>query len=353
MIRQGKIWLAAGLLAIGASGCFDDPASDLRGGASALNLDRSTIVFTPDSTIAVIAYVKDQQGNTLPVGTITWTTGNAAVATVTPDTVNTTPGGSSARAFITGVGGGGTYVYATAGGFTDSTYVVTLPPQFNGSVTATGTTEVPLTISGTSLFSFDPPNVAIYVDGKQTFVTAATASSVSFIAPPATNGVVTIEGLKFLGNITLGALDAATTINVTESTEPANDGPLGGQAIAGPVAVGDSVIAYVALDDVDIDDFITLTTAGTAGVAADSALYSVEWYWYNDAMDIDGYVLNAAASNFCAYDGGCGAATGSDPEQVDTAKLAGGTQYNILAEMWDSAGEPVPVPVRIIIKKIG
>ena len=244
MIRQGKIWLAAGLLAIGTMSCFDDPTSGLRGGASQLNLDRAAITVTAATSVGILAYLQDQQGNPLPVGSITWTSSAPSVATVSPDTVNLIPGGSSARAFITGASNqpGVTTVTATAGGFSASLRVTVLPETFPGVTAITGTAG-PDTIIAIRPAP-QPPDTTIFTAGDtvQLVATATvkftTASTVRFGVTPAYiirqnadtiiaqsrapyTGTVTVTALTYAGVSETGPIDIASLQTVSVEVQRA------------------------------------------------------------------------------------------------------------------------------------
>ncbi|MEK6768022.1 MAG: IPT/TIG domain-containing protein [Gemmatimonadota bacterium] len=235
-----------------------------------------------------------------------------------------------------------------------------MPTAFNGTISpATATVGQAITVSGTSLFGFNPDSVAVTVDGLPAVVVSATTSQVVFAPPTASGGVVNINGLTVLGNIYIGSMDAATTITVTETSEPANDGPPGA-TVTPPTAVGSSVEAYGVVDGPcgwdaacgadqgvgDLDDFFTFTTPA----GPDSLNYQVEVFWSNDAIDIDAFVLNAAGGGFCVIDG-CAGATGSDPELMDV-RLAPGTSYTINVDVWNTHGEATPTAYRVKITRL-
>ncbi len=337
--------------------CFDDPTSDLRGGPSQIRLSRSLAFLNPGTSVVVEATLLDQQGNVLP-GVVSFSTADASVATAAD--VDTLEGLTETSGEITGVAAGATYVRVAGGGLTDSIFVVVVPTAFNGTISpATATVGQAITVSGTSLFGFNPDSVTVTVDGLPAVVVSATTSQVVFAPPTASGGVVNINGLTVLGNIYIGSMDATTTITVTEANEPANDGPPGA-TITAPSAVNASSEGYGVLDAPcgwaagcggdqgvgDLDDFFSFTTpAGT-----DSMNFEVEVYWNNDHIDIDGFVLNAGGGGFCVIDG-CAGASASDPEVMEV-RLAPGTTYTVLVELWDNAGELMPTAYRVKITRV-
>src|SRR5262245_33003115 len=120
MMRQGKAWFAAGLLAITAAGCFDDPTKDLRNGPTSIRLTQSTVLVRAGDSVAVQATVVDDQGNPQPVGSVSWASADPTIAVSNEDTLRRAPGGIFTRAFIRGESNqaGITTVTLTAQGLT-------------------------------------------------------------------------------------------------------------------------------------------------------------------------------------------------------------------------------------------
>jgi hypothetical protein len=335
------------LAAVAVTACFDDPTSDLRGGAAQIRLSRSQVFLNPAGSIVVEGTLLDAQGNTVP-GFVTFETADASIATVAA--TDTLEGNIETSAEITGVTGGATYVRATSGGVRDSIYVVVVPQTFTGTISpATTTVGTEITVSATALIGFDPDEAAVTVGGLPAIVTSVTSSELKFVAPTASGATVTIDGLLLLGNIPLGSLDATTTITVTETDEPANDAPSTGGAITMPSAVGDSVIVFASEGGSDVDDYFTV-------VPGASGTYQVTLDWPSGA-DIDMALLGSSGAwtscNPATQPGGdyfaCSAATGANPE-VATATLTGGTTYRLYVNLFDDNGEPQHI-YRLIIKR--
>lgn len=337
MIRQGKIWLAAGMLALVAAACFDDPTSSLRNGPARLLLDRSTAFITAGSASPLIATVIDEQGNTLALSGTTWESANPAVATVAVDT-SEVPGGTFSRAFVTGVAGGVTYVRATANGKTDSVYVAVLPTAFPGTISSTsGDVATDFTLTVGAPFSFDVAEAVVSVNGYPVYITNATASSVSFRSQVAAAGVVTVEGLLLAGVAPVPAVPLSGTIAVADASEPANDTEGGlvvtgvdGSTEAAPVEV------YGSIDDgADALDYVTFTTTATSNVRM--RLFMGPGNGDGGALnpDVDMWLENAAFTEIgSAY-------TANNPEIISMAALAAGT-YHIAINGWDTGGNAVP-----------
>jgi hypothetical protein len=349
MIRQGKVWLAAALLAMGTSACgFDDPTSSLREGATHVTLQYSTALLTPDSVLPVRAWLQDDQGNFLPTTGATWESADPAVATVVLDTTNTVPGGTFSVGRITGVAGGGTYVRFTSGGFTDSVFVAVIPASFAGSIApASSTIPNGITITTTGLFSVNAATAAVTVSGFPAIVSAATSSSITFHAGVVAAGPVTISGLVFLGAINLPPLPATTAITVTDPTEP-NDAGATATAVAGLAAAGDSVVLWGSIDEAsDFSDWYSFTMPITGTVAM-----RLSWFGSGSGAntanpDFDVIVCN---STTCGYgqDLAANAAAGvAQPESGTSSSIASGTVVYVRILSYVTS---IPAPYRLRLR---
>ncbi len=357
MIRQGKIWLAAGLLAIGTSACFDDPSSDLRGGATALNIDRTTLLLTPAASVGVLAYLQDAQGNPLPIESITWESVDPAIATVAADAENLTPGLTSARAFITGVAGGATYIRATAGGFSDSVLIGVFPAAFTGSVAPSTTTlGTAVVITAPAGLSFVPADVVVRVNGGLALVTAATASSVTIQSPAAAAGEVTLEGLVLTGSaFTLPELAATTALTVTDASEPGNNASATAAAVTGLSAVGDSAVIWGSMSTSgDAADYYTFTMPATGTINVRLSFVGDGSGDDNDNPDFDVVVCTTlSGTGTCTYTqdlvAGNGASSVSNPEVGATSSIASGAVVYVRTYAYVSAN-PTPYRLRLWIQ---
>jgi len=123
MKHLSSIVLAAAVLAAGAVACFKDPTSSLRNGASRILLTRSSVFLDVGDSLSVQAEVKDEQGNTFGAADAVWTTSNAAIAVVNPDTTKVIPYNAFSRAFIRATGTGVAWVFIASQGLRDSVQV--------------------------------------------------------------------------------------------------------------------------------------------------------------------------------------------------------------------------------------
>lgn len=104
MKRQGKVLLAAAMLALFGVSCFSDPTDSLRNGPTRIDLDRSAAFIKVGDSLAVTAQLRDDQGNYLATTGASWASADPTIAVVHPDTVKPAPGAAFSRAQIVAVG---------------------------------------------------------------------------------------------------------------------------------------------------------------------------------------------------------------------------------------------------------
>lgn len=260
MIRQSKVWVAAGLLALSAA-CFSDPTKSLRGGASQLILSRSSITLKNGDSLDVTGYVVDEQGNTIPSSGVTWASTDNTIAVVHPDSARPIPGQAFDRAFVVGATnlGGVTTVTLTANGLTATARVTVLPATFNGSVmsaSVTGTAGADtLTITRPSP---QPPLVVIYTAGDTLLLTASGAMTFDAAA----------SSVNFGPNSGMIVSRTATTMKVLARTAFAGRATVTNLIYAGSAETGPIAIASLQTDSFNIQH---ARFRGTGSVAADPA----------------------------------------------------------------------------------
>lgn len=123
MRRQGLVWLAAGVVALGAAACFSDPTKALRAGPARLVLSRSFANMTVAETLLVTVQAVDGQGNYQSFTEPTYTPASAIVATMaslSDTTIVSVPGLTLWKANLVGKAVGTTKVMVVAAGITDS-----------------------------------------------------------------------------------------------------------------------------------------------------------------------------------------------------------------------------------------
>lgn len=145
MRRQGIVWLGATIAILGATACFKDPISSLRGTPSHVrvtydngNIGTLTEVHVPlGATGKLRIQLVDGNGNLYPFTAPTLATANPSIATLVtyPDSANplqpyngsnpyTAPGNPYWKADISGLAAGTTTATITAGSVTDTLTVI-------------------------------------------------------------------------------------------------------------------------------------------------------------------------------------------------------------------------------------
>ena len=104
--------LSLGLVVGFATGCTSDPTAALRGSPDRVKSSRSFVNTVIGDSVSVKSWTLDEQGNTLTL-LPTATSANAAVATITVDSVLTNQPLDQLFYFVKGTGHGATIVIAT------------------------------------------------------------------------------------------------------------------------------------------------------------------------------------------------------------------------------------------------
>ena len=234
MKNQRKVWLAAGLLALVAAACYSDPTADLQSGAVALKTTKTTLSVVAGDSVSMLANVVDAQGNSLPVGSISWVSSDANVAVVNPDVVAPIPGDIFARAFIRGVSNqaGVATVTVTAQGVTSTIRVTVLPKTFPGVVTVSGTPgadtiilnrpapQTPLVtvysagdtlvLNSTASITFSATTSTVSFGAFPGYIVARSATQIKAVARQAYAGPVTLTNLTYAGDAATGPIAIAS-----------------------------------------------------------------------------------------------------------------------------------------------
>ncbi len=251
MKRQSLVLLVVAVVAAGAAGCFSDPVSSLRSGATLFSLDHQSVFLRTGDSVPVVAELKDKFGDALPANGSTWTSADPTIASVRLDTT-VVPGNYFTRGIILGVSktGGWTTVIVKNGALEDTVRVTVLPAglvastvSFSGSAKA-DTFEVPaqvgpppvpakffaftapdtLIITGTSVLHFDTSAVTAYAlspaGNAPGFILAKTPTSLKVVfTVPAKGKVVVTHAVAVTGNPSVGdiAIDSLLTDTVSVS----------------------------------------------------------------------------------------------------------------------------------------
>lgn len=215
-----------------------------------LGASPSMVVFTTQQLSAALLA---DDGSTLapfdPLTDITWSTDNAAVATV------------DATGLVTGTGAGTAVITASwsFAGVTvtaETAIAVEVPAPVLTSLDVASASflfgEV-VTITGTGMI---PGPHAIFVDGFEVIAfmspTVTDATTASFQMPPGADGSVDVQ----VGSLA-GGLSNVLTVDRTGTSDPTDDDP------ATPTVVGATPVSvWGTVDGVDVDDFFQFTAPG-------------------------------------------------------------------------------------------
>ncbi len=120
--------LSLGLVVGFATGCTSDPTAALRGSPDRVKSSRSFVNTVIGDSVSVKSWTLDEQGNTLTL-LPTATSQNAAVATITVDSVLTNQPQDQLFYFVKGQGHGATIVIASVEGIADTIQIESFPAQ--------------------------------------------------------------------------------------------------------------------------------------------------------------------------------------------------------------------------------
>jgi hypothetical protein len=268
MRRQGSVWLVAAVLALGAAACFSDPTKALRNGATRLQLSQYTVTLKAGDSLSVRAYVLDDQGNQLDVGTPTWTSADPTIATARADAA--APGDVFSNGVVVGVNNqaGVTDVTVTIQGVQATVRVTVLPATFPGAHPVTGTA-----VTDTFIVNRPAPLAALVVPytSGDTLVLTATAT-VTFSATSSTVAFGAFNGY---------IVSRTATVIKAMSRQPFMGKPVvtnltysSGNAATGPIAIASMPVDSITIQHsrfhgtaAVVGDTITLT-ASTLGVGS-------------------------------------------------------------------------------------
>jgi hypothetical protein len=227
MKHLSSIVLVAAVVAAGTVACFKDPTSGLRKGATRIELTQSAITLVTGDSLAIQAEVKDAQGNTYDAGTVEWTSGNPAIATVVKDDHTYIPYGAFSKAFVLATAdtnGGSAYVFAAYGGIKDSLRVLVLPVGLTATAAAIGTARADtigavvinagdtLSITSTSGVRFDLTGTQITLGAKRAYVFSRTPTQVKAVALAPFSGRPWVTTLWYQGSPEVGLVALADSM---------------------------------------------------------------------------------------------------------------------------------------------
>jgi len=353
---KARIFCLIGVTAALVGACKSNPTADGSGTPAAVITNFSSFTLAPGDSATFVAQIVDSRLTPLP-GTISFSTCNAAVATVSVDPTYHPVPNTSMRAVVHAVSSPITCILASSAGTTpDSVQVGVVPTQVPLVFAATANTGTTLAIASTSLFKFVPASASVTFGGGITPpVLSATTDTIKVLVPFSTAGVLTVAGV----NVTYVSglhLTLPTTASFTAtSTDPFpgdnawNTAPDITSLI--PAAAGSSkpfLVAPAASNAANTcpEDRFGFGPSGTCSILkftlADSTNISFTTDWdANSGSDIDLVICSdSTAANFitapganqfkpCVQDGLAGASS-SQPETAGGVKYGPGTYWFVI-----------------------
>lgn len=325
--------------AFAALACRGDPTASLRGGAKFVDVSATVMFIDVGAGKPISVVVRDEQQNPLAAD-VAVATLNAGVATVVEDTSIPSPNGTEHNFIISGVAPGATKIVVTSGGLADSVAVSVLPLNFAGALSSTtpkgGDT---LKLASTAVLKFDAVNTTVtFGGGKSPVVLSQTADTIKMLVPFSNAGPLAVSNINvtYVAGLSV-TLNTAQTVTQTGSLwTPADTGYNTAPQIALPTTTGGKTYFITNMlgsytNDADCGEG---TGAGGIGKCAffkyvangtDSLRFSVDWEGAATNPDVDIYSCGSAGVSQCFEDPGTGA-TGSKP-QVFAFKPSAGTHY--------------------------
>ncbi|MFN2571093.1 MAG: hypothetical protein ABR537_05700 [Gemmatimonadales bacterium] len=350
---------------LAATGCKGDPTADLRGGAASLSLNPDLMFIDQGASKGLEVVVRDQQLNPVSAS-VTATTSNAAVATVSPDTL--TPSADNARYNfnVTAVGPGQAHVRVSAAGITDSATITVLPTAFTGTLSsATPKGGDTLRIASTDLLKFDTSATTVtFAGGGAAIILSKTPDTLTVLVPFGAAGPVTIGGINvtYVPGLRV-AIATAQSVTQTGDLWAGDTAYTTAPTIPLPTVTGDSVVMVTDLPSVLNDAHCGEGTGGGAtgkctifkyvANGTDSLTFAANWTpptsTTTGESDIDIYSCNSTGVAGC-FEGGAAGAAGASAKtpEVFTIKPTAGTHYLVIEQF--SAGENRNVIVTITKK---
>jgi len=349
--KPGLIVLAA---LAGATACQSNPTSDGSGVPSEVIANFSSFILAPGDSAAIIASIVDSRLTQLS-GTITFSSCNAAVATVTPDPTYVPVPNTSQRAVIHAVSAPLTCILASAGGGVkpDSIIVGVVPAAVPLVFAASANTGTTLAIGSTPLYKFTPATSTVTFGGGITPpVVSATADTLKVLVPFSSAGVLNITDVNVtyangllvsrptVASFTATSVDpfpgdnAWNTAPDITSLIPTDSGSVSLPFLVEPPASNATGICpedRFGFGPVGTCAFLKFTLADSTNLA-----FTTNWD-PNSGSDIDLVICSdSTAANFngttfapCARDGLHGA-TSSQPEVAGTKKYGPGTYWFVI-----------------------
>lgn len=352
---SGLIVVTAALL-LGA--CKSDPTADGSGTPVAVITNFSSFTLAPGDSATVTAQIVDNRLTPL-AGAITFTSCDAAVATVTPDPTYTPVPNTSKRAVIHAISAPLTCIVAAASGAKpDSVEVGVVPTSVPFVFASSGNPGSVLSIASTARFKFDPATAAATFGGGITPpVVSVTPDTLKVVVPFSDAGALTVAGVNvtYVSGLILSlptvSSFTASSVDPFPGSDAWNTAPDISSLIPTAGSTAPFVVAPAASNAAGIcpEDRYGFGPVGTCSflrfTLADSTTISFTTDWdAASGSDIDLVICSdSTAANFstttfapCVRDGLAGA-TSSQPETAGGVKYGPGTYWFVIQNF---AGTP-------------
>lgn len=215
-------------------GCHNNPTADGSGTATQVIGNFASFTMNPGDSAAVIVSIVDSRLTQLP-GTITFSTCNAAIATVHVDPTYAPVPATSTRAVIQAVNPTYTCVIASSGSLKPDTIMVgVLPVIYNATFPATSAVGTTITVNAQNGLPFTDTAQITFPNGAFGPVEARSASSLTILVPFGGTGPLTVNNLSVpYGDASKVLENQILTLNSSASFTPTGTDPFAGTAKQG------------------------------------------------------------------------------------------------------------------------
>lgn len=337
-------------------GCQSNPTADGSGTATQVIGNFASFTMNPGDSAAVVVSIVDSRLTALP-GAITFSTCNAAVATINADPSYTPVPNTSMRAIVHAVQPTYTCVIASSGSLKPDTIMVgVLPVIYNATFPATSAVGSTITVSAQNGLPFITDTTQItFSNGAFGPIQTQSASSITILVPFGGTGALTINNFSVpYGNASKVLENQVLTLNTSASFTPTGTDPYGAgkagwttapdissliPAAAGSASFETGPVASNA-KKICPEDRFAFGPSGTCDLfkftlAAPTTLaFQVDWDSDPTTSDIDAVVCSdSLASSFstatfqpCIADGFAGASS-AKPETAGGVTYPAGTYW--------------------------
>lgn len=209
-------------------GCQSNPTADGSGTATQVIGNFASFTMNPGDSAAVIVSIVDSRLTELP-GTITFSTCNAAVATVQVDPAYNPVPATSMRAVIYAVNPTYTCVIASSGSLKPDTIMVgVLPVIYNSTFPATSAVGTTITVNAQTGLPFTNSTQITFPNGAFGSIQSQSATSQTILVPFGGTGPLTINNFSVpYGDASKVLSNQILTLNTSATFTPTGTDPYG------------------------------------------------------------------------------------------------------------------------------